>query len=120
MNQIVSKIVIYTEAPHDSILMELASICVDLREHRQTREELTKRVFRQVKQLLIIATDYGFDKNLWHNYLTFLLLTNENSFSMTSEKVGASEGSVNHFAKGDFRIFKNLFDFDFGPIEREL
>ena len=31
-----------------------------------------------------------------------------------------SEGSVNHFAKGDFRIFKNLFDFDFGPIEREL
>ena len=63
---------------------------------------------------------YGFDTNLWHNYLTFILLTNENSFSMTSEKVGANDGSVNHFAKGDFRVFKRLFDFDFGPVEEEL
>ena len=55
-----------------------------------------------------------------YNYLTFILLTNENSFSMTSEKVGANDGSVNHFAKGDFRIFKDLFHFDFGPIEKEL
>ena len=82
MNQIVSKIVIYTEAPHDSILLELASICADLREHRQTREELTKRVFCQVKQLLMAATDYGFDKNLWHDYLTFLLITNENPYHL--------------------------------------
>lgn len=120
MNQIVSKIVIYTEAPHDSILMELASICVDLREHRQTREELTKRVFRQVKQLLIIATDYGFDKNLWHDYLTFLLITNENPFSITCEKTGANEGSVNYFAKSDFKAYKELFDYNFGWIEQEL
>ncbi len=120
MNQIVSKIVIYTEAPHDSILMELASICADLREHRQTREELTKRVFRQVKQLLIIATDYGFDKNLWHDYLTFLLITNENPFSITCEKTGANEGSVNYFAKSDFKAYKELFDYNFGWIEQEL
>ncbi len=39
---------------------------------------------------------------------------------MTSEKVGASEGSVNHFAKNDFRVFKNLFDFDFSAIEEAL
>lgn len=120
MNQIVSKIVIYTEAPHDSILMELASICADLREHRQTREELTKRVFRQVKQLLIVATDYGFDKNLWHDYLTFLLITNENPFSITCEKTGANEGSVNYFAKSDFKAYKELFDYNFGWIEQEL
>ncbi len=120
MNQIVSKIVIYTEAPHDSILLELASICADLREHRQTREELTKRVFCQVKQLLMVATDYGFDKNLWHDYLTFLLITNENPFSITCEKTGANEGSVNYFAKSDFKAYKELFDYDFGWIEQEL
>ena len=66
------------------------------------------------------STQYGFDKNLWHNYLAFILLTNENSFSMTSEKVGANDGTVNHFAKEDFAIFKKLFDFDFAPIEKEL
>ena len=50
-----------------------------------------------MKALLDLATTYGFDKNLWHNYLTFVLVTNENSFSMTSEKVGANNGTVNHF-----------------------
>ena len=66
------------------------------------------------------ATSYGFDKNLWHNYLAFILITNENSFSITSEKVGANDGTVNYFAKNDFRIFKKLFDFDFSEIESAL
>ena len=35
-------------------------------------------------------------------------------------EVGASEGSVNHFAKSDFKAFKELFDFDFSRIEDEL
>lgn len=120
MNQIVSKIVMYGDMPQDSILMELSSICVDLREHRQPKDELTKRVFRQVKRLLIMATDYGFNKNLWQDYLTFLLITDENPFSITCEKSGAHEGSVNYFAKNDFRAFKELFDYDFGWLEEEL
>jgi len=81
---------------------------------------LITRIYEQMKALLDTATMYGFDKNLWHNYLTFILLTNENSFSMTSEKVGANDGTVNHFAKADFKVFKNLFDYDFSKIEEEL
>ena len=67
-----------------------------------------------------MATDYGFNYNLWHNYLTFFLVTNENPFSITCEKVGANDGSVNHFAKNDFKVFRNLFHFDFSQIEQEL
>ena len=64
--------------------------------------------------------DYGFDKNLWHNYLTFILITNENPFSITCEKVGANDGSVNAFAKNDFQVFMNLFHYDFSKIEAQL
>lgn len=120
MYQEVAKLVLYRDLGEDSILGKLSRIFEDFGRGESSREELITRIYEQIKALLDLSTLYGFDKNLWHNYLTFLLLTNENSFSMTSEKVGASEGSVNHFAKGDFRIFKNLFDFDFGPIEREL
>jgi hypothetical protein len=74
----------------------------------------------QIKRILDVATDYGFDTNLWHNYLTYILITNENSFTLTCEKVGANDGTVNHFAKNDFKIFKKLFAFDFAPIERAL
>jgi len=120
MYHIVSKLLLYGDLPQDSILMELCRICSDLRADRQDKDELVRRVYRQVKRLLVTATDYGFNKNLWHNYLTFLLITNENPFSITCEKVGAKEGSVNYFAKNDFRVFKQLFDYDFSGIEQTL
>ena len=83
-------------------------------------DELITDIYREMKVLLDLATTYGFDKNLWHNYLTFVLVTKENSFSMTSEKVGANNGTVNHFAKNDFQVFMNLFHYDFRPIEETL
>ena len=49
-----------------------------------------------------------------------MLITNENPFSITCEKVGAGDGSVNHFARNDFRAFQELFAYDFTWIEREL
>ena len=67
-----------------------------------------------------MATDFGFDKNLWHNYLAYFLITNENPFSITCEKIGANDGSVNHFARNDFSAIKNLFEYDFSEIEKSL
>ena len=120
MYRIVSKLLIYGDMPKDSILMELSDIFKRLDDGSQTNDELTTRVFTQIKHLLQVATDYGFDKNLWHNYLTFLLITNENPFTITCEKVGAGEGSVNYFAKNDFKAFRDLFFFDFSRIEEAL
>ena len=120
MYNIVSKLLIYGNMDEESILMQLSDIFRCMDEGSQTKDVLRTRVFKQVKRILEVATDYAFDKNLWHNYLTYLLITNENPFSITCEKVGASEGSVNHFAKSDFKAFKELFDFDFSRIEDEL
>ena len=39
---------------------------------------------------------------------------------MTCEKVGANDGTVNHFAKNDFQVFMKLFRYDFRPIEETL
>ena len=92
--------------------------CFDSCHYRS--EELITDIYREVKAILNLATTYGFDKNLWHNYLTFVLVTNENSFSLTCEKVGDNDGTVNHFARNDFQAFMNLFHYDFRPIEETL
>ena len=120
MYKIVSRLLIYGDMPKDTILMELADIIRKADNKSQTREELITRTFTQIKHLLQVATDYAFDKNLWQNYLTFLLITNENPFSITCEKVGANEGSVNYFAKSDFRAFMELFHYDFSALEEYL
>lgn len=116
----IAKLVLYRNLGEDSILMKLSGIFEDFDRGDCPNAELVARIYDQIKRLLDLATDYGFDTNLWHNYLAFILITNENSFSMTSEKVGANDGTVNYFAKNDFKIFKKLFDFDFSEIEEAL
>ncbi len=116
----VSKLILYRNLGEDSILRRLSEIfkCFDSCHYRS--EELITDIYREVKAILNLATTYGFDKNLWHNYLTFVLVTNENSFSLTCEKVGDNDGTVNHFARNDFQAFMNLFHYDFRPIEETL
>ncbi len=139
----VSKLIVYRDLGEDSILKRLAAIFEDFDWYKEnvlgsssafsaskleemkdkkhiSRESLITRIYGEIKRLLDLATDYGFDDNLWHNYLTFVMMTNENSFTLTSEKVGANDGSVNHFAMNDFNIFKELFDYNFYEIEQEL
>ena len=120
MYQEVSKLILYRDLGEDSILFRLAKIFEDFEEGTVHKADLTTRIYVEMKRLLDLATAYGFDTNLWHNYLAFLLISNENSFSITCEKVGANDGTVNRFAKGDFKIFKRLFDFDFSTIEQAL
>lgn len=116
----IAKLILYGDMDKDSILYSLGEIFRAYEEKKVNKATLIQDIYTQIKRLLIVATDYGFDTNLWHNYLTYLLITNENPFSITCEKIGANEGSVNHFAKNDFQAFLNLFHFDFGPIEQDL
>ena len=120
MNNIVSKLIIYGDMPKDSILMEISEVIKKAKKADCNIDELTTEAYRQIKRLLILATNYGFDNNLWQNYLTFLLITDENPFSITCEKVGAKEGSVNQFAKNDFKAFYELFHYDFSELETKL
>ncbi len=120
----IAKLVIYRDFEQDNILMPLAQIIKDFETKYQSasvaKEELVTRIYMEIHKLLDVATRYGFNRNLWHNYLTYLLITNENPFSITCEKVGARYGAVVQFAKNDFRIMKQLFDYDFRPMEEAL
>lgn len=115
----VAKLIIYGNH-EDTILMKMSDIFKKFDRDEETPDKLISDIYEQIKRILEVATDYGFDKNLWHNYLTFYLITNENPFSLTCEKVGANDGSVNEFAKNDFKVFMNLFNYDFRPIEVAL
>ena len=115
-----AKLLLYSNLGEDAILTRMADIFRDWETGACDKPSLISRIYAQVKRLLDLATVYGFDRNLWQNYLTFVLMTNENSFTLTAERQGASEGSVNHFARADFAVFKRLFHFDFAPIEADL
>ena len=120
MDRITSRFLIYGGMPEDSILMQLSHVCRTVRGGEYDLGEVTSIVYAQVKRILEISTDFAFDKNLWQNYLTYLLVTAENPFTLTAEKTGGSDGSVNHFAKNDFAAFIELFHYDFSWLEEIL
>jgi predicted AAA+ superfamily ATPase len=115
-----SHLLLFSDLNEDEILVRLAEIFCDWETGVQDKDALIGRIYAQIKRLLDLATACGFDENLWQCYLTWLLMTNENSFTRTCERTGAREGSVNHFAKKDFAVFRRLMDFDFAPIEQDL
>ena len=115
-----AKLLLYSNLGEDSILLRLSEIYRDWEARSCDKPQLIHRIYAEIKRLLDLSTQYGFNENLWQNYLTFVLLTNENSFSLTAERVGAGDGSVNHFAKNDFAIFRRLLHFDFAPLEQDL
>lgn len=120
MYRAISRLLLFSDLEEEEILLCLARILRDWENGCGDRDELIGRINRQVKRLLDLATACGFDENLWQCYLTWLLMTNRNSFTQTCERVGAADGSVNHFAKSDFAIFHRLFHYDFTPIEADL
>ena len=120
MHHLTSKLLIYKNINEDSILFRLSNIFQRFEADDYVMEDLISDIYVEINRLLDISTLYGFDKNLWHNYLAFLLAMTENPFTLVSEKVGTNEGTVNKFARNDFGIFKQLFDYDFSKIEKEL
>lgn len=116
-----AKLIIYGAIPRDSILMKMADIYRRFDEEDTSEAVLTQDVYEQVRRLLVTATEFGFDGNLWQDYLTYLLISTETPFSITCEKTGATPGaSVNVLALNDFEIFRRLFHFDFQPLQEKL
>lgn len=120
MYRLTSKLIIYRKIAKDSILFRLAGICREFYSGNYRADLLADEVLTQINRLLDVATHYGFDGNLWHNYLAFLLATTETPFTLVCEKNGASEGSVQKFARSDLEIFRQLLAYDFGKMEQAL
>lgn len=119
MYQDIAKLMLY-RTPEDSILSQLSMICRAFYTTDYQESVLIERIYTQINALLDLSTQYGFNTNLWQNYVTFLILTNENAFSLVSERQHIQQGSIHTFAKHDFKIFKKLFHYDFKSIEKAL
>ncbi len=121
MYKLTARLLLYSDLGGDSILEEFSRIFEAIDRETMDKDTATHKIYTQIKRLLDLSTAYGFDGNLWQNYLTFLLVTNENSFTLTAERADNRErGSVHEFAEQDFEVFRQLFHFDFSKIEKEL
>lgn len=114
--KITDRCILYRNFEQGEILEAMTELMEDIT-HPKVLSGREDQYFDCIHRMVEMAGSYGFSGNLWHNYLTFLLVNNENAFSTACEIVGPVEGSINALAAHDFAIFKELFDFDFSRFE---
>lgn len=73
-----------------------------------------------INGLVETASSHGFYGNIWHCYLTYLLVSKENAYSLGCEIKDDEGGSVSEIAKSDFRIYQKLFSYDISRVEKEF
>ena len=114
------ELMLYKHMEHEELLRDMTFLMENCDSDYYNKEDMAGLLFECVNDLLELAAGYGFEGNLWHNYLTFLLVNDENAYSTECEIVGEIEGSINTITLHDFEIFRELFAYDFTILEKAL
>lgn len=115
-----NELILYKNMEEGDILQDMTFLIDNYDNEYYNKEDLKGLLFDCVGELLELTVSHGFEGNLWHNYLTYLMASHENAYSTSCEIVGPVEGSINAVALHDFTIFKELFDYDFAKLEEAL
>jgi predicted AAA+ superfamily ATPase len=74
--------------------------------------DIKKAAGRIVSHILEVSEKMGFNGNLWQDYLAYNLANDENSYSLSCERRGRMEGSINKAALLDMSVYRELFNTD--------
>ncbi len=115
-----NELMLYKNMEFGDILKDMTFLMENYENDYYNKEDLRSLLFECVNRLLELSVSHGFEGNIWHTYLTYLLASDENAYSTSCEIVGPVDGSINEIARHDFDIFKELFDYDFQGMEKSL
>ena len=112
-------LILYKNFENGKLFYNMAWIMENYENEYYNREDIEALLYECFNQLSELAVSHGFKGNLWHNFIAFILVNNENAYSCGCEIRGGMEGSVNQIALHDFKIMKDLFDFDFTGLAKD-
>ena len=109
-------LILYKDFEYNELFYDFTWIMENYKNEFYNKEDIQALFYECLNRLMELAVSHGFEGNLWHSFLTFLLVNNENAYSKSCEVRGEVEGSVNQIALHDFSIMKELFDYDFEQL----
>ena len=106
------RLILYRDFEGSRLLRDMVWLMENYEDEFYEQEDVAGLLYDCMNRLLEMAGKYGFYGNLWHCYLTDILVNDENSYSCAAEMRGYADGTLNRAALHDLRIFKELYDFD--------
>lgn len=116
----IDELIVYKDFGNDSLLEDMAYLMDHYKDCEEDKDYLRSLAFDCIHRLLEMGGNHGFSGNLWHCYLTNLLVNNENTYSRSTEIRGQINGTVNDAVLHDIVIFKELYDYDFTDMTDAL
>lgn len=116
----IDELIVYKDFGNDSLLEDMAYLMDHYKDCEEDKDYLRGLAFDCIHRLLEMGGNHGFSGNLWHCYLTNLLVNNENTYSRSTEIRGQINGTVNDAVLHDIVIFKELYDYDFTDMTDAL
>lgn len=114
------ELIVYKNFEEGELLTDMVWLMENYEDEFYNRQDLAGLLYDCMHRLLEMAGRYGFYGNLWHCYLTNLLVNNENSYSRACEIRGEVEGTINRAVLHDIVIFKEFYDYDFRKMAEAL
>ena len=115
-----NELILYKNMQDEQILKDMVFLMEEYKSDYYNREDILALLSEVTGDILELSVNHGFEGNLWQDYLTYLLVISENGYSTSCEITGKTEGSHSCAALHDFRIFRELFQYDFREMEEEL
>ncbi len=100
------ELILYRNLKHEDIFTGMCALAGNT---EGSSNDLATRV---VSELINLAVRYGFEGNLWHCFLSYTLINNENPYTLRAERRGETGGTLEDAALHDIRVFMRLFRFD--------
>lgn len=116
----INELIVYKDFDDDKLLKDMSFLMTNYDSEYYNLTDMQSLAYECIHSLIEMAGNHGFSGNLWHCYLTNLLVNNENSYSRSTEIVGDIKGTINDAVLHDIVIFKELFDYDFTDMINEL
>ncbi|MCR4728186.1 MAG: ATP-binding protein [Lachnospiraceae bacterium] len=114
------ELIVYRDLAKEELFSDMVFLMENFGNKAIQNKELQALFYKCFHSLVSFAGNYGFSGNLWHCYLSNLLVNCENSYSKACENVGEIEGSINEAVLNDLSIIKEFYDYDFDDIVTTL
>ncbi len=111
-----NELIVYKDVEEEALLYDMAWLMSNYDDDFFNIEDKRALLYECMHHLIDLAGHHGFYGNLWHCYLTNLLVNNENSYSKACEIRGEVGGTINQAVLHDIIIFKEFYDFDFSGM----
>lgn len=115
-----NELILYKNPEDGNLFYDFTWILENYDSEFYNKSDIMALYYECLNKLMELAVSHGFEGNLWHCFLAFIMVNHENAYSTACEMKGEVEGSINAVALHDFSILKELFDFDLNKMAAEL